>query len=423
MIRIYENHHDYIESLNKERKTHSSKESAVEKIIEDIIVDRDKALFKYTKEFDKVDINERNILVNEQEIKDCIKAVPKKLMSALIRAKENIIELNKKQLRKDSIISKNGKRVGYVIRPVKRAGLYVPGGKSPYPSSVLMCAIPAIVAGVEEIIMCTPYGNGLNPLTIAAADLCGIKKIYKVGGAQAIGAMAYGTKSIPRVDVITGPGNIYVALAKKKVFGAAGIDMIAGPSEILIIADSSATPEVLAADLLSQAEHDELAISVLITTDKKLAVAVRSEVEKQLKQLQKASIARQSIDNYGAIITVNTLEQACEASNFIAPEHLELSVADPHSLLPLIKNAGAVFMGHYSPEPLGDYYAGPNHVLPTNGTARFCSSLGVDNYIKKISIIEYDKESLQKAKDDIIALAEAEGFDAHANAVRVRFEE
>jgi len=418
MIKIFENQNDFFK--RKGKQTADVTES-VRKIINGVAKDGDSALFEYTKQFDSIDINQSNILVTKQEIKDCIKAVPKKLMSALIRARDNIVKLNQAQLRKDSIIGEDGNRVGYVVRPVERAGLYVPGGKSPYPSSVLMCALPAVVAGVGEIIMCTPVGNGLNPVTIAAADLCGIKKIYKVGGAQAVAAMAYGTKSIPKVDIITGPGNIFVATAKREVFGQVGIDMIAGPSEILIIADNSAKPEVVAADLLSQAEHDELAVSVLVTPDRQLALAVQGEVEKQLKQLDKQSIAKQSIDNFGAIIIVKDLIEACQISNQIAPEHLELSVADPHALLPLIKSAGAVFIGHYSPEPLGDYFAGPNHVLPTNGTAKFFSSLGVDNYIKKISIIEYDKASLEKAKDDIIASAEAEGFGAHANAVRVRF--
>ena len=307
-----------------------------------------------------------------------------------------------------------------MFRPVERAGLYVPGGKASYPSSVLMCALPAVVAGVPEIIMTTPAGNGLNPLTLVAAAECGIRKIYKVGGAQAIAAMAYGTQTVPKVSVISGPGNIYVALAKREVYGTVGIDMIAGPSEIAIIADSSANPRFVAADMLSQAEHDELAMSLLITDSEKLAAEVQAEVARQVKELPKAAIAEKSLENYGSIVLVTNAQEAAAIANRVAPEHLELSVADPAAYLRYIVNAGAVFLGHYSPEPLGDYYAGTNHVLPTSGTARFCSALGVDNYVKKISVVEYDRKSLLSSADDIIALAEAEGLRAHANSIRVR---
>ena len=420
MIKLLDEN-SFLELVMSRRARGFAEADKVRAIVADVAARGDKALFEYTKKFDNIDISADNIAVSQKEIEECIAAVEPKLMAALIRAKDNIIELNKAQLRKDSIIGAKGRRVGYVVRPVERAGIYAPGGKSPYPSSVLMCALPAVVAGVEEIIMCTPAGSGLNPLTIAAAHLCGIKRMYKVGGAQAVAAMAYGTESISKADVITGPGNIYVALAKREVFGVAGIDMIAGPSEILVIADSTADPCVIAADLLSQAEHDEMAMSALITDNAKLAKDVQTEVEKQLINLTKADIARKSIDTNGAVVVVDNLKQAALLSNEVAPEHLELCTADPHALLPYIKSAGAVFMGHYSPEPLGDYFAGPNHVLPTEGSARFFSSLGVDNYIKKISIIEYDKKTLQVVKDDVIALAEAEGFGAHAEAVKMRF--
>lgn len=394
----------------------------VKSILEDVRKNGDSALFAYTEKFDKITLDAHSALVSEQEIEEAYKSIDAATLAALRRAKENIAAFHKRQKREDAVVTENGKTTGILFRPVERAGLYVPGGKASYPSSVLMCALPAVVAGVPEIIMTTPAGNGLNPLTLVAAAECGIRKIYKVGGAQAIAAMAYGTQTVPKVSVISGPGNIYVALAKREVYGAVGIDMIAGPSEIAIIADKSANARYVAADMLSQAEHDELAMSLLITDSEKLAEEVRAEVARQVEKLPKAAIAKKSLENYGSIVLVHTVKEAATIANQVAPEHLELSVADPTEYLQYIVNAGAVFLGHFSPEPLGDYYAGTNHVLPTSGTARFCSALGVDSYVKKISVVEYDKQSLLSSADDIIALAEAEGLRAHAESIRVRRE-
>lgn len=408
--------------LNRSQLNFDEINRTIKDIVNDVRLRGDSAVFEYTERFDNVKLTESNILVTSEEIKNAYKQVPQKTLSALRNAKKNIIEYHTRQLRADNIITSNGKTTGYVIRPVDSVGIYVPGGKASYPSSVLMCALPAVVAGVKEIVMCTPVGNQLNPLTIVAAAECGITKIYKIGGAQAIAAMAYGTKSIPKVNVISGPGNIYVALAKREVFGAVGVDMIAGPSEIMIVADSSANYRSIAADMLSQAEHDELALSLLVTDCKELALKVQSEVEVQLGKLPKVEIAGKALENYGTIVMVENIQKAIELVNKVAPEHLELSVNEPEKYLNSINNAGAVFMGHNSPEPLGDYYAGPNHVLPTSGTAKFFSCLGVDNYIKKISVINYSYEALKQAKDDIITLAETEGLQAHANSIKVRFE-
>lgn len=390
-------------------------------IIADIRAGGDKALFEYTAKFDGFDVSAENIEVSEAMLADAYSKVPDELLGALRRAKDNIENYHKKQLL-DCELSESAPdgKTGYMIRPVERAGIYVPGGKAAYPSSVLMAAVPAYVAGVSEIIMCTP---GISPLTLVAAAECGVSRIFRIGGAQAVAAMAYGTESVPKADVICGPGNMYVAEAKKQIFGAAGIDMIAGPSEILIIADGTADPKFVAADLLSQAEHDEMAMSILVTTDRDLAGKVSEEVTAQLKTLPKRAIAEKSIDSFGTIIIADSREECVEISNAVAPEHLELCVRDPEALLPLVRNAGAVFMGHWSPEPLGDYYAGTNHVLPNGGTARFFSALGVNNFVKRISLIQYGKSGLQNAASDIIALAEAEGLTAHANSIRVRFEE
>lgn len=409
--------------LNRSQLDMEKVNFTVKEILADVKLNGDEALFRLTEKFDGVKLDSSSILVTEQEIDEAYNLVDKATIIAMRSAKENIIAFHKRQLRQSNIVTEGGKTTGYIIRPVSRAGVYVPGGKAAYPSSVLMCALPAVVAGVKEIVMATPAGKWLNPLTLVAARECGINKIYKVGGAQAIAALSYGTESIGRVDVISGPGNIYVAMAKREVFGNVGIDMIAGPSEILIIADESANAQFVAADLLSQAEHDELAVSLLLTTSRELAEKVQLEVEKQLKVLSKAEIAGQSIANYGAIVLVNNIEEAIALSNRVAPEHLELCLKDGESYLDKIQNAGAVFLGNYSPEPLGDYYAGTNHVLPTSGSARFFSALGVDNYIKKISIIKYDRVSLKKAKDDIINLANTEGLTAHANAIKVRFKD
>lgn len=392
----------------------------VKGVLEDVRKNGDAALFAYTERFDKIHVDASTVAVSRAEIDEAYKAVDADTLAALRRAKENIERFHRRQKRADSVQTEDGKTTGILYRPVERAGLYVPGGKASYPSSVLMCALPAVVAGVPEIIMATPAGNGLNPLTLVAAAECGIEKIYKIGGAQAIAAMAYGTQTVPKVSVISGPGNIYVALAKREVYGTVGIDMIAGPSEIAIIADESADPRYVAADMLSQAEHDELAMSLLITDSETLAREVQAEVARRVKLLPKAAIAQKSLENYGSIVVVKNLEQAALIANRVAPEHLELSLKTPEECLPYIKNAGAIFMGHYSPEPLGDYYAGTNHVLPTSGTARFCSALGVDNYMKKISLVSYEKDALLASADDIIALAEAEGLRAHADSIRVR---
>lgn len=395
----------------------------VKEIISDVKRNGDAALFKYTEKFDRVTLNKDSLLVSESEIKEAYAAIDEKELFALRAAKENIIKYHKRQLRQSNIVTEDGRTTGYIVKPLDRAGIYVPGGKAAYPSSVLMCACPALVAGVKEIIMTTPAGKWLNPLTLVAANECGIKKIYKVGGAQAIAAMAYGTESVPKVNIISGPGNIYVATAKREVFGEVGIDMIAGPSEILIIADDSANPEFVAADMLSQAEHDELALSLLLTTSKTLADAVNKQLDIQLEKLPKKEIAQKSLNTYGTIVLVENIEQAIEIANKVAPEHLELCINNTKEYLDMIDNAGAVFLGNYSPEPLGDYYAGTNHVLPTSGTAKYSSALGVDNYIKKISVVHYDKFSLRQSADDIITLAQTEGLDAHANTIKVRFKE
>ena len=365
-------------------------------IIADIRERGDEALFEYTKKLDGREIDASCIEVGKDEIDAAYKAVPEKLLSALRAAKSNIEKYHKKQmLPGDLPESAKGGKTGYVIRPVS-------------------------VAGVGEIVMCTP---GTSPLTLVAAAECGVSRIFRIGGAQAIAAMAYGTESVPRADVVCGPGNMYVTEAKKQVYGACGIDMIAGPSEILVIADGSARPDFLAADLLSQAEHDEMAMSILVTPDRALAEKVSAEVSRQSALLPKRAIAEKSIDDYGTIIIADDLTDCVRVANEIAPEHLELCVEDPHGLLPLIRNAGAVFMGHWSPEPLGDYYAGTNHVLPNGGTARFFSALGVSNFVKRISLIEYGKDALCDAADDIVALAEAEGLEAHARSLKIRFKE
>ena len=393
---------------------------SVEEIISLVREKGDEALFSLAEKFDKVKLDKSSIRLGEKEIAAAYDKVSPELLAALRRAKANIEEYHKKQLLPGALDeTRPGARTGYMIRPVSRAGIYVPGGKASYPSSVLMTAIPARVAGVRDVIMCTP---GTSPLTIVAAAECGVSAIYRIGGAQAVAAMAYGTESVPKADVICGPGNMYVTEAKRLVYGDAGIDMIAGPSEILIIADDSADPEFLAADLLSQAEHDEMAMAILVTTDAELAKKTSDAVERRVKELPKATIAGRSINDFGTIIVAESQEECVSISDEVAPEHLELCVKDPKALLPLIRNAGAVFMGHWSPEPLGDYYAGTNHVLPNGGTARYFSALGVSNFVKRISLIEYDKDALLGCADDIIALAEAEGLTAHANSIRVRKE-
>mgnify|MGYP000260068101 FL=1 len=409
--------------LSRSQLEHGNVQEIVNGIIADIKVNGDKALFEYTKKFDKFDVNNDNVLVTEDEIKEAYNQVDADLVRVIKKSAERIAAFHEKQKMNSWLEpSKNGEMLGQLIRPLQRVGVYVPGGKAAYPSSVLMNIIPAKVAGVEEIVMTTPPSadGKISPTTIVAADIAGIHKIYKAGGAQAVAALAFGTESIPKVDKIVGPGNIFVALAKRSVYGYVNIDSVAGPSEILILADESANPQFVAADLLSQAEHDELASAVLITDCKELAEKVQIEAENQTNRMERKEIIKKSQDNYGAIIVVNNFDEACDLCNQIAPEHLEISTKEPFSLLPKIQNAGAIFLGHYTPEPLGDYMAGPNHVLPTGGTARFFSPLSIDDYIKKSSIISFSKEAMQELGPDVVKFAEAEGLTAHANSIKVR---
>lgn len=393
---------------------------AVAEIIANVRAKGDKALFEYAEKFDKTTVNADNLLVTEDEIKAAYDAVDENLVLSLRRAKDNILTYHARQ--KDKYANEffsggaNGKStLGWIYRPLSRVGLYVPGGKASYPSTVLMTALPAVAAGVEEIVVATP--NIKNPLILVACAECGVKKIYKVGGAQAIAALAYGTESVERVDLIAGPGNVFVTLAKKQVFGDVAVDMIAGPSEILVIADESADPELVAADMLSQAEHDELAASILVTTSETLAKEVSKQIEAQCAVLPRKAIIEKSLFNNGAIVLCDNIDQAIEVADKVAPEHLEVCTRNAHDVALKLKNAGAIFVGGYSPEPLGDYFAGPSHVLPTSGSARFSSVLSVDTFMKKTSYIAYDKQDLLAGADDIIAIAQSEGFDAHANTI------
>ena len=394
-------------------------------IINNVKKNGDKAVFEYTAMFDKTELNSNNIKVTQAEIDEAYKKVDKELIEVIKRAKKNIARFHEKQLEKSWFATEeDGVILGQLYNPLEVVGIYSAGGTAAYPSSVLMCAVTAKVAGVKKVIMVTPPGGieGINPAVLVAANEAGVDEIYRVGGAQAIAAMAFGTQSIPRVDKIVGPGNIYVALAKRIVYGYCDIDMIAGPSEITVVADETANPRFVAADLLSQAEHDALASAILVTDSEKLAGEVKKELEIQLNQLPRKEMAEKSLKDFGAIIVVDNMDSAIEVVNKIAPEHLELCVSEPFGLLGYIKNAGAIFLGNYSSESLGDYYAGPNHVLPTSGTARFFSPLNVSEFMKKSSIISYSRKALQKVKDDVILFAEAEGLKAHANAIRVRFE-
>lgn len=396
----------------------------VEKIVEDVKQDGDSAILKYTKKFDGADLE--TMEVTKEEIEKAWKRTPQSLKDALIKAGNNIKKFHEKQKRNSFMDNElKGKITGQLINPIEKVGIYVPGGKSSYPSTVLMNAIPGKVAGVKELIMVTPPGKNSEIMDniLVAAKIANVDRIFKIGGAQAIAGLAYGTQTIPKVYKITGPGNIYVALAKKQVYGIVDIDMIAGPSEILIIADKLAKPKYIAADLLSQAEHDELASSVLITPCEKLAEAVSQEVDLQLENLAKKDIAKKSLENYGRIIITKNLDEAIDIANEIAPEHLELMVAEPFLYINSIKNAGAIFVGENTPEPLGDYYAGPNHTLPTNGTAKFSSPLSVDDFIKKTSLIYYSKEALEEVKDTIVEISDSEGLTAHSNSIKIRFEE
>lgn len=417
---------DILNNLLKRSPSNYGKfEDAVAEILLNVKLKKDDAVFSYTKQFDKADINAENVLVTKEEIAAAYKEVDEALVSVIRKALVNIKEYHEKQRQYSWFDSKpDGTILGQKVTALERVGVYVPGGKAAYPSSVLMNVMPAKVAGVDEIIMCTPCDSEgkVYPTTLVAANEAGVDKIFKVGGAQAIAAMAYGTQSIPKVDKIVGPGNIFVALAKKAVFGYVSIDSVAGPSEILVIADETANPRFVAADLLSQAEHDEMASAILITTSKEVAKQVSKEVDGFVAKLSRKEIIQKSLDNYGYILLANNLDEAIAVANEIASEHLEIVTKNPFDTMTKIRNAGAIFLGEYSSEPLGDYFAGPNHVLPTNGTAKFFSALSVDDFIKKSSIISYSKEALEKVHQDIESFATAEHLTAHANSIKVRFE-
>lgn len=412
--------------LKRSPNNYGQYEASVKEILDKVKEEKDAAVFAYTAKFDGAELTADTIEVTDAEIEEAYAQVDDTLLTVIRKAKDNIESYHAKQRQSSWFDSKpDGTILGQKITPLHRVGVYVPGGKAVYPSSVLMNVMPAKVAGVDEIIMVTPPGkNGkVSPNTLVAAKEAGVNKIYKVGGAQAIAALAYGTESIPKVDKIVGPGNIYVALAKKAVYGHVSIDSIAGPSEILVVADETANPRYVAADLLSQAEHDELASAILVTTSEKLAHEVSDQVDGFLKELSRAEIISKSLDNYGYILLADTMEDVIDVANEIASEHLEIQTKNPFEVMTKIRNAGAIFIGEYASEPLGDYFAGPNHILPTNGTAKFFSPLSVDDFIKKSSIISYSREALQKVHKDIESFAKAEQLTAHANSIHVRFEE
>ncbi len=424
MIKIYR----YGEVANSEIFARDDLSANVETVVADIIANvvknGDKALYEYTERFDRARLT--SLEVSEAEIEEAVASVPSEFLDVLREAAANIRAFHKRQVRNSFIINEgNGVITGQKITPVDRAGLYVPGGTAAYPSTVLMDSIPAQIAGCEEIVMVTPPSadGKVNPVILAAAKIAGVTRIFKVGGAQAIAALAYGTESIPKVDKIVGPGNAFVAEAKKQVFGKVSIDMIAGPSEILVVADGKSNPKYVAADLLSQAEHDKNASAVLVTDSEELAKAVSEELEKQIPLLSRNEIARASIDNNGKIIIASDLNVAIDIANEIAPEHLELCVDSPFDYLDKVRHAGSIFMGRYCPEALGDYFAGPNHTLPTSGTARFSSPLGVDDFIKKSQFTYYTREALEKTADKVAYFANKEGLDGHAKSATVRFEE
>ena len=412
--------------LKRSPNNYGQYEAVVNDIIEKVKSEGDAAIFAYTKQFDKCELNAETIRVTEAEIEEAVNTIEPKLYEVMEKAAANIKAYHEKQVRNSWFDAKpDGTILGQKITPIGKAGVYVPGGKAAYPSSVLMNVIPAKVAGVSKVVMVTPPGadGKVNPGTLAAAKVAGVDEIYKVGGAQAIAALAFGTESIPKVDKITGPGNIFVALAKKAVYGHVSIDSVAGPSEILVLADESANPRYVAADLLSQAEHDELASAILITTSMELAEAVSEQVEVFISELSRTDIMRKSIDNYGYILVADSMEDAIDAANEIASEHLEVLTKNPFEIMTKIQNAGAIFLGEYSSEPLGDYFAGPNHILPTNGTAKFFGPLSVDDFVKKSSIIYYSREALEPIHKDIIKFATSEQLTAHANSIKVRYEE
>jgi histidinol dehydrogenase len=424
-MRIFE-YTEIDEALNRLRRKAEADEgvtAAVRTILREVEREGDAALFGYTSRFDGYTLNEHNIRVTPDEIRRAYEAVPTALLETLQRSAANIRVFHEMQKRQGYVRNLDGATTGRLVLPVQRAGVYVPGGKAAYPSSVLMNIIPAKIAGVEEIVMVTPPGKTgeITPLTLVAADIAGADIILRIGGAQAVAALAYGTKSVPRVDIIAGPGNAYVAAAKREVYGTVGIDMPAGPSEVLIIADERANPAWVAADFLSQAEHDEQAASILLTPSRELAQAAEAEILKQLSALPRQSIAAQSVASYGTILITETLEQAFDVANEIAPEHLEILTTEPLRYLGRVRKAGAVFLGEYSPEPLGDYLAGPNHVLPTSGAARFASALSVDSFTRTMNYVYYDEKALKACYDDIARFAEAEGLDAHARSASIRF--
>lgn len=426
VLKSSENSQQKLQEILKRNQTEKNDaQQMVDEILYDVKKKGNEALFAYIKKFDKVELTEKTIQVTEAEIEYAYTQVEQRLIHVIKKAAKRIQHFHQKQKLNSWLEpSENGEMMGQLIRPLEKVGIYVPGGKASYPSSVLMNAIPASVAGVSEIIMVTPAQKDgrVTPTTLVAAKEAGVTQIYKAGGAQAIAALAYGTTCIPKVDKICGPGNIYVALAKKSVYGQVNIDSVAGPSEILVIADDRANPVYVAADMLSQAEHDEMASAMLVTDSETLAEAVQKELKRQTALLSRKEIIEKSLGDYGLIVIAEDMEQACTLSNLIAPEHLEICTKAPFSLLPKIKNAGAIFLGEYTPEPLGDYMAGPNHVLPTGGTARFFSPLSIDDFIKKSSILSFSKEALLELSEDIVTFAQAEGLTAHANAVAVRKE-
>ena len=417
---------DILENLLKRSPNqYGSYEAAVREILAKIQEEGDEALFAYTKKFDRAEITEQNVRVTEEEIREAYETVDPALVDVIRKSLVNIRNYHEKQKQNSWFTSsEDGTMLGQKVTPLEKVGVYVPGGKAVYPSSVLMNIVPAKVAGVDRIIMTTPPGpdGKVNPSTLVAANEAGADEIYKAGGAQAIGALAYGTQSMPKVDKIVGPGNIFVALAKKAVYGHVSIDSIAGPSEILVLADDSANPRFVAADLLSQAEHDELASAILITTSRELAEKVSCEVDEFVKRLSRKEIIQKSLDQFGYILLAETMDQAVEAANAIASEHMEIVTRNPFEVMMKVRNAGAIFIGEYSSEPLGDYFAGPNHVLPTNGTAKFFSPLSVDDFIKKSSIVYYSREALKKIHKDVEQFAASEQLTAHANSIAVRFE-
>lgn len=416
---------DVIETLvDRSNKDLFVQDETVQKILNDVKEKGDDEVLRLTHQFDRHTLPLEKIRVTPNEIKAAYSELNQEELDALKEAAKRIRMFHERQKQDSWTYEENGISLGQMVRPLEVAGIYVPGGKASYPSSVLMNAIPAKVAGVERVIMCSPFPEGqTRPHVLVAADLAGVTEIFKIGGAQAVAAMAFGTDTIPRVDKIVGPGNIFVALAKRLVFGIVDIDMIAGPSEILIVADHSADPAFVAADLLSQAEHDEDAVTILVTPDHSLAQNVRKELEKQVQDLRKKNIAKTSLNNNGYLIVVESLEEAMGIANEIAPEHLELSVENPEKWAEKIKNAGALFLGHYTPEAMGDYLAGPNHVLPTSGTARFSSPLGVYDFIKRTSLISYSREALKKYGKTVALLAEMEDLGGHANSVKLRLDE